>query len=314
MVNGPLISRYPLKRGLDSLAQPVARRRRGLIERDLAFAPKQFAECPVRQAVTGGRATTLQDRRLWVASRSHVEELPHQATLADARRPGYQRQAWAIRIHRLMEEAGERLDLLFAADHSDLHAFASIERVGQRADNLSYGDRRRLPADLARLRLAEDERVAGGRVGSLPGEDRPRLGHLLQPSGDIDLIAGHDALVGSGHHLAGVDTDANRQADAMLSLELRIEVRQPLEHLAGGSQRPLSVILTHDRNAEGGHNRVAHELLDRPSPGLDRRGHDGEESLKEDPPPLGVKALAQSGRPGDVRKEDRDELALLQRP
>ena len=64
MVNGPRISRYPLKRGLDFLAQPVACRRRGLIERDLAFAPKQFAECPVRQAVTGRRAASLKDGRL----------------------------------------------------------------------------------------------------------------------------------------------------------------------------------------------------------------------------------------------------------
>src|SRR5207248_2798496 len=117
MVNGPLISLYALERGLDFLAQPVARRCRGLIERDLAFPPKQFAECPVGQAVTGGRATPLQDRRLWVASRRHVEELPDQAALPDARRPGDQRQAWAIRIHRLMEEAGQRLNLLFAADH-----------------------------------------------------------------------------------------------------------------------------------------------------------------------------------------------------
>src|SRR5439155_1830279 len=170
MVNRPLISRYPLKRGLDFLPQPVARRRRGLIERDLALAPKQFAECPVREAVTGRRAASLKDGRLRMASRRQVEELPDQAALPDAGRSGDQRQARTVRIDRLVEEARERLDLLFAADHSYLHAFASVERVGQRADNLSYGDRRRLPADLSRLRLAADERVAGGRVGPLAGE------------------------------------------------------------------------------------------------------------------------------------------------
>src|SRR6266699_3428268 len=195
MVNRPLISRYPLKRGLDFLAQPVARRRRGLIERDLALAPKQFAECPVRQAVTGRRAASLKDGRLRMASRRQVEELPHQATLADARRPGDQRQAWAVRIHRLVEEAGERLDLLFAADHGDLHAFAPVERV------------------------------AGGRVGSLAGEDRSRHGHLLQSSGNIDGVASYDVLVGSGHYLAGIDSDPNGEADAVLRDELRIQLR-----------------------------------------------------------------------------------------
>src|SRR5437660_10048704 len=98
MVNRPLISRYPLKRRLDFLAQPVARRRRGLIERDLAFPPKQFAECPVGQAVTGRRATPLQDRRLWVASRRHVQELTDEAALPDAGRSGDQRQARAVRL------------------------------------------------------------------------------------------------------------------------------------------------------------------------------------------------------------------------
>src|SRR6266566_2624742 len=130
MVNGPLISLYPLERGLDFLAQPVARRCRGLIERDLAFPPKQFAECPVGQAVTGGRATPMQDRRLWVASRRHVEELTDEAALADAGRSGDQRQARAVRVHRLVEEARERLYLLFAADHGDLHPFAPVERIG----------------------------------------------------------------------------------------------------------------------------------------------------------------------------------------
>src|SRR5438552_9482964 len=108
MVNGPLISRYTLKRGLDFLAQPVARRRRGLIERDLAFAPKQFAECPVRQAVTGRRAASLKDGRLRMASRRQVEELSHQATLPDAGRSRDQREARAVHIHCLVEEAGER--------------------------------------------------------------------------------------------------------------------------------------------------------------------------------------------------------------
>src|SRR5437016_12028047 len=98
MVNRPLISRYPLKRGLDFLAQPVARRRRGLIERDLAFAPKQFAKCPVRQAVTGRRAASLKDVRLRMASRRQVEELSHEAALADPRRPRDQRQARGVGI------------------------------------------------------------------------------------------------------------------------------------------------------------------------------------------------------------------------
>src|SRR3989441_8566673 len=167
MVNGPLISRYPLKRGLDFLAQPVARGRRGLIERDLAFAPEQFAECPVRQAVASGRAPSLQDRRLWVTSRSQVEELPDQAALADAGWPRDQCQARAIRIHRLVKEACERLDLLLAADHGDLHAFAPVERIGQWAGDLPHRHGRRPPAGPAAPPLAEDERVAGGPVGSL---------------------------------------------------------------------------------------------------------------------------------------------------
>src|SRR5207248_11505045 len=101
MVNGPLISLYALERGLDFLARPVARRCRRLIERDLAFPPKQFAECPVREAVTGRRAASLKDGRLRMASRRQVEELSHQAALPDAGRSGDQRQARTVRVHRL---------------------------------------------------------------------------------------------------------------------------------------------------------------------------------------------------------------------
>src|SRR2546425_337434 len=41
----------------------------------------------------------------------------------------------------------------------------------------------------------------------------------------IHRVAGHDVLVGGGHHLARVDADANRQADTMLRRELGIQLR-----------------------------------------------------------------------------------------
>ena len=100
----------------------------------------------------------------------------------------------------------------------------------------------------------------------------------------------------------------------MLRLEFRIQLRQPLEHLASGPQRPLGVILADDWDAEGGHDGVAHELLDGPAPGLDRRGHHRKEPLKQDPPTLGIETLTERGRPGDVGEEDGDELALLAGP
>ena len=247
-----------------------------------------------------------------MASRREVEELSDQTTLANARRARDQRQARAVCIHRLVEEAGERLDLLVAADHGDLHPFAAVERVGQRAQHPPHGHGHRLSTNLARLWLAEDEGVPGGGIGSLAGKDGSRLGHLLQSSGDIDGVAGHHVLVRCGHHLAGVDPHANGEANAVLRLELGVQLRQSLEHLASGPQRPLGVVLPHDRDAKGRHDRVAHELLHRPAPGLDRRGHDREESLQEDAPALRVEAFAERGRPGDVGEEDGHELALLE--
>src|SRR5947208_2688494 len=111
-----------------------------------------------------------------MASGRHIEKLPYQAALADACGPGDERHARAVRIHRLVEEAGERLDLLFAADHGNLHPLTAIERVGEWAQDLSHCHWRRLAADLAPLRLAEDECVAGSGVGALAGQDRSRVG------------------------------------------------------------------------------------------------------------------------------------------
>ena len=81
--------------------------------------------------------------------RGQVKELSHKTALADAGRPRDQCQARALRVHSLVEEAGKRLDLLFAADHGDLHPFPSIERVRQRADHPAHRHGRRLPANLA---------------------------------------------------------------------------------------------------------------------------------------------------------------------
>ena len=46
---------------------------------------------------------------------------------------------------------------------------------------------------------------------------------MFQASSDIDRIAGHHVLIGRGHHLAGVDADADGEGHAVLRLELGIQ-------------------------------------------------------------------------------------------
>ena len=71
------------------------------------------------------------------------------------------------------------------------------------------------------------------------------------------------------------------------------------------------VVLVRGRHAEGGHHRVADELLDGAALGLDLLAHRLKYASHHLAEPLRIEPFAEGGRPGDVGEQDRDELALL---
>ena len=97
----------------------------------------------------------------------------------------------------------------------------------------------------------------------------------------------------------------------MALVELRIQLLQASEHLQGGSQGSLGIVLPDQRNPEHGHDGIADVLLDRAAPGLDDGRHGGEIRAQQDAKALGAELFPKSGRSRDVREQDRHELALL---
>ena len=103
--------------------------------------------------------------------------------------------------------------------------------------------------------------------------------------------------------LAGVDADPR--------LETMLGDR--VAHLGGGPNCAKRVVLVRDGDPEHGHDRVADELLDRPSVPLEDRAQ-----ILEVPPHaraqrFRIRRLAERRRSDEVAEEDRDDLALLAR-
>ena len=93
--------------------------------------------------------------------------------------------------------------------------------------------------------------------------------------------------------------------------EGRVQGRQRDLHLGGGADGPERVVLVDDRDAEDRHDRVADELLDRPTVALEDRPHRVEPAAHDRAQRLRVEVLAKSGRAGDVGEHDGDDLARL---
>src|SRR5439155_19882075 len=85
---------------------------------------------------------------------------------------------------------------------------------------------------------------------------------LLESRRYDDRLSGHGelgAFAVSGHDLARVDADAQREAGSTV-LAIRRDIGTQRERRA---HRSFGVVLVRDWNAEDGHDRVADELFDR---------------------------------------------------
>jgi len=73
-------------------AQPLPRRLDRIVQRDPAGVAQDLAEGPVGDAASGRQAAALEHGDLRVTFPHGREELPHQAALADPRRPVHERE------------------------------------------------------------------------------------------------------------------------------------------------------------------------------------------------------------------------------
>jgi hypothetical protein len=93
-------------------------------------------------------------------------------------------------------------------------------------------------------------------------------------------------------------------------VEVTAHGRDRIDELERGANRPLGVVLTSDRRAPDGHDRVADELLDGAPVALDDGACGVEVARLQVADVLEVAALREGRVADEVREEDGDEATL----
>jgi hypothetical protein len=127
-----------------------------------------------------------------------------------------------------------------------------------------------------------------------------------------DVASDHELVASrSRDNVPCVHADAHRKPNPMPLGEIRVHLGQAGLHVETRPESAFRVVLVHRRGSEDGHDRVADELLDGPSPRLDHRSHGFEVIAQERAQLFRVELLAQCRRAGQVGEQDRNQLPLF---
>ena len=307
-----LLGRDRLARRLNSSA---ARGGRGIVVgRRLLEQPagaERLHERPPGQPVAVGQAAAGRDGRRAV---DRLQDLGHQARLADPGGAEHGEQLARAIGDRLMESVEQPPPLALAADHRRARALSPPPRVGRDRQQPEGLERRALALDRQRGDRLGVDRVTDQPERVAPEQDVAGTRRLLEPRGDIDRVAGGErarrraAPVTASPVLTPMRTARSTPA---LAAQLTAQLRDLLAHLgrrADGTQR---VVLVRDRDPEDRHHRVADVVLDRPAVALDHVAHAAKPALHRPPQRLGIDPLSQRRRSHDVGKDHGDDLAPL---
>ena len=145
-------------------------------------------------------------------------------------------------------------------------------------------------------------------MGGSAHQNGARTRKRLHPGRDVHRVA-HRRVLARGlrtdhpdHDGPGVDADADLEVD----LELGAEVVDRASHVEPAAHRAERIVLMRDRRAEEREHAVAHQSRDRPVVPRDGRVHARERLAHDLGPILGIHALGDRGRPGDVGEEHCD--------
>ncbi len=187
-----------------------------------------------------------------------------------------------------------------------------LDRHVQHADDAVRDDRLALPLERDRLALLELEPVHREPSRRLAHQDlaqgRRRLEALrgVHRVTDDRVRALHVVGEQPGDHLAGVHADAQRQADAVLAIEVVVEAHDRGLHRERGMDRALGVVLVRDRRAEDGHDGVPDVLVDRALVSLDLPCQGAEVRAEDAAQLFGVELLRERRGAREIREQDRD--------
>ncbi len=187
-------------------------------------------------------------------------ELPGEAALADAAGAGDGEEPGAAVTPDRGQGVLDQTELVLAPDEGWLGQVRAPMATALRDDSQGPpgGHRAGLALEHVLTRFLEDDGRGGGALRRLADKDGAGRRDALQPRGGIDEVARDHALVGGpegDRRLAGQDAGTRRDAGAQHAYRL--------DQVERGANGALGVVLTSDRCAPDGHDRVADELLDR---------------------------------------------------
>ena len=273
---------------------------------------EHFAQRPVRDALAVGEAAAPERRDALRAA----GQLGGEPRLPDAGRADDDGDAHGRAVDRALQRSAERGELALAADERRVQA--PLERGRDRAhlEQAVRAHRLALALDLERAERLERGGVVDQPTRELADDDLVRVGRCSSRAAIADGLAGDEALPRVGRRrddLAGLDPDPHLEPDPVLADELLVERRDPDPDVERGARGAKRVVLVRDRDAEGGHDRVARELLHRAAVPREGRRDRLEVAPQDAPERLRIERLRERHRLDDVDEEDRDEPAELHR-
>ncbi len=271
---------------------------------------QHLAHRPVRELLAIRQALCSGHDRVRRQGWQPVQELLDQARLACARGRNHADHRRSPLAYGATRDQLQLQKIVLAADKRQSHA--GLRPLPARADHLASGNRDGLPLRHDLDLIAELKRVDRGAHRAVADQDRPRLGGLLQPSGDIGRVTSDQkvagGLVAAGHDLAGADAEPDRKAPVE-----PLVAADPVAHGERRGDRAVGIVSVRRRKAENRHHRVADELLDRAAVLRDRFARNGVVQRQQAAHLLGVELLAERGGAGHVREQHGHDAPFLGR-
>ena len=248
---------------------------------------------PERDAFAVRQGSSREDRRALDARRELLDE----PGLADARVAEHRREMCAPVTGRPVVGVAQQALLVLATDEACLWpALAGLQHAGRPpGPDLFPGARLDGPCVL------DLDRADGQPACTWAEHDRARASRLLQSRRHVDRLAGDERRIDVlDDQLSRLDPDP----------DVEPEVVHRLEDCEGCSEGALRVVLVSLRHAEGRHDRVAGELLDRTAMALDACGRLREIACDAAAHHLGVARADERRRVDEIDEEHGRKLAF----
>ena len=265
-------------------------------------------ERPVGDAVAVRQAAPFEDVSVLAQRR---DELGREARLADARVAENGDDSAGPLQHDLIEGRAKPRELDDAADERRVETAGHTGRAGEHVVEPPRLDGLRLPFQVERRDRLGDDCVAHQPDRRVADENLPARGCGLEPLRDDNRVAGREGVPlrrVADDDLAGVDTGANLDPDAVRRLEPVVQAGERLAELDRGANGAQRVVLVHDRDPERSHDRVPDELLDRAPVAFQHLPGGLVVARPDASKRLGIEAFPQRRRIGDVTEDERDGL------